>query len=287
MFRTLDDLKKGGNQPIFGIQAHSKSRPDPKEDKNKKTTDSYAGGEKSGLAIQNPDLDSIVNKAEKRGPPGAGAGPGDQGDINCRITLYRNGFRINEGEFRDYNAPENKKFMAEINAQRVPSELRDKYPQGLSVGLEDRRQEDYVPPPPPSYVAFSGQGVSLGGAPPIQPAPMAANIDPDSVPKPKVDPREATTNVQIRLSNGKTVRLEVNLKMRVSELHAYVGRCSPMPGGFRLLHGYPPQPVEDLNATMEDANLVECTIVQRQQNRQYFCFHFTFTFSLQYILRKP
>jgi hypothetical protein len=36
---------------------------------------------------------------------------------NCRITLYKNGFRINDGELRDYEAPENKQFMTELNQQ--------------------------------------------------------------------------------------------------------------------------------------------------------------------------
>ena len=27
----------------------------------------------------------------------------------------------------------------------------------------DKRGEDYVPPPPPKYVAYSGSGVSMGG----------------------------------------------------------------------------------------------------------------------------
>ena len=34
---------------------------------------------------------------------------------NCKITLYRNGFTIDDGEFRAYNDPANKKFMAELN----------------------------------------------------------------------------------------------------------------------------------------------------------------------------
>lgn len=36
-------------------------------------------------------------------------------EANCKITLYRNGFTIDNGPFRDYNDPKNKKFMAELN----------------------------------------------------------------------------------------------------------------------------------------------------------------------------
>lgn len=44
----------------------------------------------------------------------------------------------------------------------MPTALRSKYPKGLSVKLEDRKTETYVPPPPPKYVEFGGSGVSLG-----------------------------------------------------------------------------------------------------------------------------
>jgi hypothetical protein len=127
--------------------------------------------------------------------------------------------------------------------------LRSKYPNGLSVGLEDRRQvldntlyiltkryrtEKYVPPPPPPYIAFSGQGVSLGGA--SQPEPLT-QVDPATVEKPKVigeinthelnscfqvDPSKPKTNIQIRLYTGKVLRIEVNLNTKVSTLYDYV-----------------------------------------------------------------
>jgi len=52
--------------------------------------------------------------------------------------------------------------MKELNEGYVPKEIQDKYKGGVSVGLEDKRKEMYTPPPPPKYVAYSGQGMSLG-----------------------------------------------------------------------------------------------------------------------------
>ena len=50
MFKTLGDYKK-----------------DDKDDKKKRTT-AYAGGEKSGMAVENPsDIDGIVEKARQGG----------------------------------------------------------------------------------------------------------------------------------------------------------------------------------------------------------------------------
>ena len=53
--------------------------------------------------------------------------------------------------------------MKELNEGYVPNEIRDKYKGGVSVGLEDKRKEAYRPPTPPKYVAYSGQGMSMGG----------------------------------------------------------------------------------------------------------------------------
>ena len=36
-------------------------------------------------------------------------------ETNCTITLFSNGFMVNDSPFRDYNDPENKKFMDDIN----------------------------------------------------------------------------------------------------------------------------------------------------------------------------
>lgn len=73
MFRTLDDLKKGTIPFLLSVILLL----DKKDNKDKKTTSSYAGGEKryswsilkwsfSGLAIENPeDIHGILEKAER------------------------------------------------------------------------------------------------------------------------------------------------------------------------------------------------------------------------------
>ena len=52
--------------------------------------------------------------------------------------------------------------MKELNEGYVPKEIQEKYKGGVSVGLEDKRKEAFRPPTPPKYVAYSGEGVSMG-----------------------------------------------------------------------------------------------------------------------------
>jgi len=135
----------------------------------KKKTTSYAGGEKSGMAVENDNgeednIDAIVRKAQEGGKDHAASGKGDAPKNDLKITLYSNGFIVGEdGPFRAYKEPENQKFMKELNEGYVPNEIREKYKGGVSVGLEDKRKEEWVPPPPPKYVAYSGSGMSMGG----------------------------------------------------------------------------------------------------------------------------
>jgi hypothetical protein len=51
--------------------------------------------------------------------------------------------------------------MKDLKNNQIPSEIRKKYPKDLSIALDDQREYDYVPPPPPKYIPFSGEGVSM------------------------------------------------------------------------------------------------------------------------------
>eukprot|EP01017_Pseudomicrothorax_dubius_P043207 TRINITY_DN7151_c0_g1_i8.p1 TRINITY_DN7151_c0_g1~~TRINITY_DN7151_c0_g1_i8.p1 ORF type:complete len:151 (+),score=31.71 TRINITY_DN7151_c0_g1_i8:516-968(+) len=148
--------------------------------------------------------------------------------------------------------------MAELNQRRVPQELRGKYPQGLSVGLEDRRSEKYRLPTPPKYVAFSGKGVSLGERP-----QTAQQVDVGAIPPPPVDERKPMTTVQLRLHNGTTVRLILNTTTKVEVLFTYVLSVAPTAGNFELISGFPPRPLTKVMQTLEEADLLDSTVIQR------------------------
>ena len=145
MFRSLADVRK----------EEEKKKGDPG-----KKTESYAGGEKSGMAIENPDdIEGVINQAKLNSDKRKGMSQAEQPekpDTELRITLYSNGFTVEGGEFRDYNTEENKAFMKELNEGYVPKELRAQYNKPIGIALEDRRKETFKLPPPPKYVAYSG-----------------------------------------------------------------------------------------------------------------------------------
>jgi UBX domain-containing protein 1 len=136
--------------------------------KSKKTT-SYAGGEKSGLVVENgEDIEGIVAKAKEASKARKERGETkeekkDEVRTEIRIKLYQNGFVVDDGPFRPYDTPENKEFMKELNEGYVPKEIQKTTKGKVGIGLEDRRDEVYRPPTPPKYVAYSGSGQTIGG----------------------------------------------------------------------------------------------------------------------------
>jgi UBX domain-containing protein 1 len=41
-----------------------------------------------------------------------------------KITLYRNGFTVDDGPFRDLDSPESKQFLASLSEGYIPREVR-------------------------------------------------------------------------------------------------------------------------------------------------------------------
>ena len=175
--------------------------------------------------------------------------------------MWKNGFQVgDDGEFRPYTDAANQAFMAELKEGKVPAELRQKYPGGLGVALNDKREEDYVPPPPPKYISFSGDGNKMGEE--VKSTGGAVNTAATGG-KPVVDESKPKTQIQFRFHNGQRATLDVNLDHKVSDLHSYLSVVAPVEGSYQLINGFPPKPLNDPNATIEEAKLVKASITQK------------------------
>ena len=67
-----------------------------------------------------------------------------------------------------------------------------------------------MPPPPPPYIAFSGQAHSLGGG-----SVQGTTTKPDLAQKFPVNPNKPKTSINVRYHNGEKQVIEVNLDTRV------------------------------------------------------------------------
>lgn len=239
MIRSLDDIKK----------EESKKKND--------SNDFYVGGEKSGLAVSTPDVQSIVDRAKQN--PVQRDEREASNEPKIRVSLYSNGFTVNDGPFRDYNLPESKTFMEQTNQGQVPDELlRMTKGKPANFILDDRRSEEYELPPAPKYTAFSGEGQSLSQNSSTATEPI--NL---STGQPAVDPASPTCNLQIRFHNGQKKNITMNCGSKVGVLYEYVMVAAPVEGSFTLMSGFPPRPLEDPNLSIEEAGLSGAAVIQR------------------------
>lgn len=75
------------------------------------------------------------------------------------VTVYRNGFQLNDDVFIPLESDEGRQFLDAMDKGYVPAPLAARYPNtDLSVNLRDCLQVDYTPP---AYSAFQGQGHRL------------------------------------------------------------------------------------------------------------------------------
>jgi hypothetical protein len=61
-----------------------------------------------------------------------------------KITIFKNGFIIDYGEFRDKRIPENQKFLESIEKGYIPKELMKKGLKNLGIIIENRKKEEYI-----------------------------------------------------------------------------------------------------------------------------------------------
>lgn len=203
----------------------------------------------SGLAVEpnnadGPDRDGIFNIAEQAGPD-----EGSSGEQRRTITMYRDGFVVDDGPYRRLEDPANADFLRALATGRTPAELMGENDGSITVGLVDKRSEEYVE----QFQSFSGAGATLGNSTAVQGNTVEAAGLPPAV---EVDASRPSTSIQVRLPNGQRKVIKINLDATVLQLAA---NAKPHLGedvtSFRLISGFPPKPLEEFDATVEGAGL--------------------------------
>jgi UBX domain-containing protein 1 len=171
--------------------------------------------------------------------------------------VYKNGFSVDDGPFRDISVPENKKFMDEVEKGYIPQELVDQGKTELAIALEDKKKEEYKEPvPEKKFQAFVGGGTSMGG---VRSEGLGINKDVEFF----VDKNQPIAKINIRLHTGDTVTQEFNLYHSVGDIFHYVSSVAPVSGSFTLVEGFPPKPLADMDKTIEQLRLNGSTLIQR------------------------
>ena len=68
----------------------------------------------------------------------------EQTKNKIKVILYKNGFILNNGPFRDRSIPENQQFMDEVEKGLIPQELIKKGIIDLGILLENRKNQIYT-----------------------------------------------------------------------------------------------------------------------------------------------
>ncbi|XP_052895299.1 NSFL1 cofactor p47 [Anopheles moucheti] len=198
------------------------------------------------------------------------------------LTLWRQGFVINDGELRLYEDPANREFFESITRGEIPEELRSKGQTMFRVDLKDNRHEEYVKRSKP-FKAFGGSGQTLGSpVPPMATAGSSSSGNSNTTNSSSVagnneenekrasdelalDSSQPTTMLQIRLADGSRLSARFNQTHTVEHVRRYIVNARPQYGAqnFALMTTFPSKELSDGAQSLKEAGLLNAAIMQR------------------------
>jgi UBX domain-containing protein 1 len=184
--------------------------------------------------------------------------------------MWQNGFQVNDGPLRTPDDENSKKFLSELERGVIPLEIKidmknRKIPLTRPTGIKlvDRRDTDYVPPPPPAYVAFSS-GTALGAST----SNSAFIITPEIIASHNIAPTvidsQPNTTLQFRTIDGRRLRINLNNTATIMDLIAAANSQGVGNDSYILSAGFPPKDLADPNLTLLQADLIGAAILQKK-----------------------
>uniref|UniRef100_A0A3Q4HUT9 UBX domain protein 2A n=1 Tax=Neolamprologus brichardi TaxID=32507 RepID=A0A3Q4HUT9_NEOBR len=137
--------------------------------------------------------------------------------VEMVVRLWKDGFTVNDEDFRSYSIPENQEFLDAIKRGELPAEWESRAEEEeLEISVEDLTEENYVPKKK-AFHPFSGRGYRLGSvAPRVVARSPSVHEDGESPPIPMVtlDHALPVTSLQIWLADGRRLVQRFNLSHR-------------------------------------------------------------------------
>ncbi|KAA8491426.1 NSFL1 cofactor p47 [Porphyridium purpureum] len=189
--------------------------------------------------------------------------------ITKRLVFYQNGFVI-EGPnavLRAYDDPSNAEFLHDVERGFVPREMESDEVAQVDIELENRRNEEYVPPKP-QVVPFSGSGMRLRDASSSTvaavTAPTASAASGSNARAPSVDEQLPVYSVQVRLADGRRLVARLNESHTIADLRAFVNTSDPASSAhaYDLALTFPKKVLADTSKTLKDEGLKGAVVVQ-------------------------
>ncbi|KAI0086885.1 hypothetical protein BDY19DRAFT_995331 [Irpex rosettiformis] len=212
-----------------------------------------------------------------------------------RLTFWRDGFSIEDGELMRYDNPEHARILEEINTGRAPpSVLNVQNGQPVELRVSKRTNEDYVPSPASAASRiFQGAGHRLGSPVPTTVVSHDSSTMPGSFPSStiiatapsttigsgasggvnresvgtvfEVDRAKPTTSVQLRMADGSRLVWRANLDHTVGDLRRFVSASSPENAArpYTLQTTFPTKVLDDDSKTVQEAGIGGAVVLQR------------------------
>uniref|UniRef100_A0A803M7Y8 UBA and UBX domain-containing protein n=2 Tax=Chenopodium quinoa TaxID=63459 RepID=A0A803M7Y8_CHEQI len=259
----------------------------------------FTGGQKSGMVVQDPSKDinaeAIFEQARRVGSIEApvdvqqpssssrsftgtarllsgetvSSSPPEQAPetITHTITLWRNGFTVDDGPLRRFDDVENAPFLQSITNSECPKEL-EPADRKTAVHCNLVRRNENCPEPQKRKVPFQGVGRTLGASH-STPSDSASVTARSSAPPPVmglvVDDKLPSTSIQLRLADGTRMVSRFNYHHTIRDIHAFIDASRPARTGVYTLQmmGFPPRQLTDLEQTIEQAGLANSVVIQK------------------------
>ena len=141
MYHTLFDYQDQNVPSNSQIPQTRYKKYEKKIKKSKKTYENYYGQGNQAYELYNKRDDS--DSSSEEGENIAEKFEKTKNKVN--LVVYKNGFILNNGPFRDRSIPENEEFMEQVERGVIPHELMDKGISSLGILLINRRNEIYRP----------------------------------------------------------------------------------------------------------------------------------------------
>jgi len=251
------------------------NRDEDSDDSDDNPNNRYVGGVSargggSGLAVEpnTSDGDGILSSIRANASQATGE---DAADPPRRtITLYRSSFTVDNGPERRLDDPNNADFLRDLAKGVVPRELQEDGNGDATVGLADKRKMEYEDDISGAdaivarrEASFTGEGQSLGTS-----ATVMANsgvISPAESTTPLVDDSQPTTVIQVRLLNGKRLRVKMNKNSAITVLVEHINASGDAGSeDYVLSAGFPPKILEDLGLSIEESGLAGAQVIQKK-----------------------